>query len=92
MISPFIKKSQIHEEVLKSMYNHVADIIESHLDESEHLGDEDIKDIIEYFNSNLLRKNIDEVFFDDKSVDEIIDGLYDLIVSEYEEKIGDIPE
>ena len=87
-----LDSDSIHEEILKSMYNHVADIIESHLDESEHLGDEDIKDIIEYFNSNLLRKNIDEVFFDDKSVDEIIDGLYDLIVSEYEEKIGDIPE
>ena len=87
-----LDSDSIHEEILKSMYNHIADIVESHLDEAEHLGDEDIKDIIDYFNSNLLRKNIDEVFFDDKSVDEIIDGLYDLIVSEYEEKIKDIPE
>ena len=74
------------------MYNHVADIIESHLDDSEHLGEEDVKDIIEYFNSNLLRKKIDEKFFEDKSVDEIIDGITELITSEYEEKIKEIPE
>ena len=87
-----LDSESIHEEILKSMYNHVADIIESHLDDSEHLGEEDIKDIIEYFNSNLLRKKIDEKFFENKSVDEIIDGITGLITSEYEEKIKEIPE
>ena len=87
-----LDSESIHEEILKSMYNHVADTIESHLDDSEHLGEEDVKDIIEYFNSNLLRKKIDEKFFEDKSVDEIIDGITGLITSEYEEKIKDIPE
>ena len=87
-----LDSESIHEEILKSMYNHVADIIESHLDDSEHLGEEDVKDIIEYFNSNLLRKKIDENFFEDKSVDEIIDGITGLITSEYEEKIKEIPE
>ncbi len=87
-----LDSDSIHEEILKSMYNHVADIIESHLDDSEHLGEEDVKDIIEYFNSNLLRKKIDEKFFEDKSVDEIIDGITELITSEYEEKIKEIPE
>ena len=87
-----LDSESIHEEILKSMYNHVADIIESHLDDSEHLGEEDVKDIIEYFNSNLLRKKIDEKFFEDKSVDEIIDGITGLITSEYEEKIKEIPE
>ena len=87
-----LDSDSIHEEILKSMYNHVADIVESHLDDSEHLGEEDVKDIIEYFNSNLLRKKIDEKFFEDKSVDEIIDGITELITSEYEEKIKEIPE
>ena len=87
-----LDSDSIHEEILKSMYNHVADIIESHLDDSEHLGEEDVKDIIEYFNSNLLKKKIDEKFFENKSVDEIIDGITGLITSEYEEKIKDIPE
>ena len=42
-----LDSESIHEEILKSMYNHVADIIESYLDDSEHLGEEDVKDIIE---------------------------------------------
>ena len=87
-----LDSESIHEEVLKSMYNHIADTIENHLDQNEHLGEEDIKDIVEYFNSNLLRKKIDEKFFEDKDADGIIDGLYDIVVKEYEAKIKELPE
>ena len=87
-----LDSESIHEEVLKSMYNHIADTIENHLDNSDNLGEEDIKDIVEYFNSNLLRKKISEKFFEDKDADQIIDGLYDLAVKEYEAKIKDLPE
>ena len=87
-----LDSDSIHEEVLKSIYNHIADTVESHLDEHEHLGEEDIKDILEYVNSNLLRKKINEKFFEDKDADQIIDGIYDLVVKEYEAKIKDLPE
>ncbi len=87
-----LDSESIHEEVLKSIYNHIADTVESHLDEHEQLGEDDIRDIIEYFNSNLLRKKIDEKFFEDKDADQIIDGLNDLVVSEYEAKIKELPE
>ena len=87
-----LDSESIHEEILKGMYNHVADLIESHAGEDEKLEKEDIKDICEYVNSSLLRKNIDEEFFKDKSIDNIIDGITDLIVSEYEEKIKEIPD
>ena len=87
-----LDSESIHEEILKGMYNHVADLIESHAGEEEKLEKEDIKDICEYVNSSLLRKNIDEEFFKDKSIDNIIDGITDLIVSEYEEKIKEIPD
>ncbi len=87
-----LDSESIHEEVLKSIYNHIADTVESHLDEHEHLGEEDIKDILEYFNSNLLKKKIDEKFFEDKDADQIIDGLNELVVAEYEAKIKELPE
>ena len=87
-----LDSESIHEEILKGMYNHVADLIESHAGEEEKLEKEDIKDICEYVNSSLLRKNIDEEFFKDKSIDNIIDGITDLIISEYEEKIKEIPD
>lgn len=87
-----LDSESIHDEILKTIYNHIADLIESHCGESEHLDKQDIVDIIEYVNSNLLKKNIDEVFFENKSIDEIIDELTALITEEYEEKIKDIPE
>lgn len=87
-----LDSESIHDDILKTIYNHVADLIESHCGESEHLDKQDIVDIIEYVNSNLLKKNIDEVFFENKSIDEIIDELTALITEEYEEKIKDIPD
>ena len=87
-----LDSESIHDEILKTIYNHIADLIESHCGDSDHLDKQDIVDIIEYVNSNLLKKNIDEVFFENKSIDEIIDELTALITSEYEEKIKDIPE
>ena len=87
-----LDSESIHEEILKGMYNHIADLIESHAGEDESLDKDDIKDICEYVNSSLLRKNIDEKFFEDKSIDNIIDGITELIVSEYEEKIKEIPD
>ena len=87
-----LDSESIHDDILTTIYNHVADLIESHCGESEHLDKQDIVDIIEYVNSNLLKKNIDEVFFENKSIDEIIDELTALITEEYEEKIKDIPD
>ena len=87
-----LDSDSIHEEVLQSIYNHIADTVENHLDNNDKLGEEDIKDIIEYFNSNLLRKKIDEKFFEGKDADEMINGLNDLAVKEYEAKIKDLPE
>ena len=86
-----LDSESIHEDILKSMYNHIADLIESHIDENEELEEQDIKDILEYVNSNLLKKDIDAKFFEDKSIDDIIDGITELLVKEYEEKINEVP-
>lgn len=87
-----LDSESIHEDVLKGMYNHVADLLERHCDENEKLLEEDIKDIVEYVNTNLLREKIDKKFFENKDLDEMIDGLTELIQNEYEEKLKEIPE
>ena len=87
-----LDSESIHDEILKSMYNHVADLIDSHLDQDEKLGEQDIVDILEYVNSNLLSKSLKPDFFSDKSVDEIIDGIAQKVQKEYTDKIKDIPE
>ena len=87
-----LDSESIHDEVLKSIYNHIADTVEAHLDENDKLSEDDVVDIMEYVNSNLLREKIGRNFFYDKELDQIIEGLYDLVVAEYEKKISDIPK
>ena len=87
-----LDSESIHEEVLKGMYNHIADLLERHCDEEEKLLEEDIKDIVEYLNGNLLRNDIDKKFFKNKTLDEMIDELAKMLQDEYEEKIKDIPD
>lgn len=87
-----LDSESIHEDVLKGMYNHIADLLERHCDEEEHLLEDDIKDIVEYLNNNLLRDNIDKKFFENKTLDEMIDELTKIVQDEYEEKLKEIPD
>ena len=57
-----------------------------------YLTDQDITDILEFSNEHLLRNG---VLFDDLkklSSDEMIDFLYNKMLSEYDEKLKEIPE
>ncbi len=86
-----LDSDSIHEDVLKSMYNHIADLVESHLGDNDKLESNDISEILEYVNSNLLKKKLSDKFLDDKDVDGVIDSIYESVVNEYESKISDIP-
>ena len=87
-----LDKDDIHEEVLKSIYNHVADVVESHLLEDEsRLNEKDIDEILEYINSNLLRKDIKKEEINSLDIDDMIDYINEKVVKEYEDKINEIP-
>lgn len=86
-----LDSDSIHEDVLKSMYNHIADLVESHLGDNDKLESNDISEILEYVNSNLLKKKLSDKSLDDKDVDGVIDSIYESVVNEYESKISDIP-
>ena len=87
-----LDKDDIHEEVLKSMFNHIADIVESHLMEDQtKLNDTDIDEILEYINSNILRNNIKKEEVSSLSVDDMIDYINEKVVTEYENKVNEIP-
>ncbi len=87
-----LDNDNIHEEILKSMYNHIADLVESHIEKEEKLNDNDIKEILEYTNHNLLKKGIKSEEIKDKSVDDTIEYIYEKISNEYETKIKEIPD
>ncbi len=87
-----LDKDSIHDDVLKSMYNHITDLVESHLSDNDKLEDNDLSEILEYVNSNLLKKKIDIKELENKDVDGVIETIYDFVSKEYENKISEIPE
>ena len=89
--SDILNSDSIHEEVLKSIYNSIADLVEAHLDEKEHLSSDGLEKVLEYVNKNLLKNALNKDDFKDKSVDDVIEGIYTKVVGEYEEKVEEIP-
>ncbi len=87
-----LEKESIHETTMDTMRHHVEDLVKSHIAPEGSITQEDLKEIIETANENLLRHDVKEKDFDSLDEDKIIDKLYKLISTEYEEKIKDIPD
>ena len=85
-----LDSESIHDSILVAVENHVTDVVKSKLIDSEKLTKEDIQEIVEYFNT-LLREDIkfDEISSMDS--DAIIYFVKEKILSEYEEKIKELP-
>ena len=86
-----LDKDSIHEDVLNSMYNHIADVVDSHFDGNS-ITEEGLKQILEYVNGSLLRKKLKLDDIQGKNADEIINFVYDLVTKEYNKKLEEIPE
>ena len=87
-----LDSESIHETVLDTIHNHISDLVNSHLFPEGRLTNEDVKDIVEFVNENLLKKDIDKEDVDNRTPDEMINIITEKVVAEYEEKIKDIPE
>ncbi len=87
-----LDNESIHEKVLNTIYNHIADIVETHIAPENYLTDQDLSDIVNYANQNLLLKHMNFEDLKDRSTDEIIDTIYNKVVLEYENKLSKIPE
>ena len=85
-----LDSESIHDSILVAVENHVTDVVKSKLIDSEKLTKEDLQEIVEYFNT-LLREDIkfDEISSIDS--DAIIYFVKEKILSEYEEKIKELP-
>jgi len=87
-----LDNDSIHDTVLEAVKNHVTDLVKSHVYPEGYLTDNDLKEIVEFVNENLLKKDITVKSIKDKKEDEIIDSIYGSIVAEYEEKIKNVPK
>ena len=87
-----LDSDSIHEMILSSFRHHIEDLIKSHLAPEGYITDEDLKDIVEFANENLLKKDIKTTYLKDLDVDEMVDKLVKKVVKEYEDKLVDIPD
>ena len=88
-----LDSDSIHEQTLKLLENHITDIVNDHLIESNKLTDNDYDEILEATNENLLKKNriaLSEI--KGKPSSEVIDIISKLVINEYEEKLSTIEE
>ncbi len=86
-----LDNESIHETVLNTFYNHIADIVENHIPPENYLTDKDLSDIVNYANQNLLLKHMNFDELKDKSTDEVIETIHNKVVKEYENKLSKIP-
>ena len=87
-----LDNESIHDTVLKAVNNHVTDLVKSHTYPEGKLTEDDIKEIVEFANENLLKKELKVKDLEGRSEDDIIDIIYNIIVEEYEEKIKVVPK
>ena len=85
-----LDSESIHDSILVAVENHVTDVVKSKLIDSEKLTKEDLQEIVEYFNT-LLREDIKFDEISSMDPDAIIYFVKEKILSEYQEKIKELP-
>lgn len=84
--------NSIHEMVLTTFRHHIEDLVNSHIPPENYLTEDDYKEIREFVNENLLRKDLRLKDLEGKEPKELIDFLSKEVIDEYEDKIKDIQE
>ena len=88
-----LDSESIHEQTLKLLQDHVTELVNNHLIETNKLSDNDYDEILEAANENLLKNHriaLSEI--KGKTPEEVIELLSKLVIEDYEEKLKDIPQ
>ena len=82
----------IHDRVITTFRNVIADLCESHIEPEGYLTEGDKDEIVEYVNNNYLKKNnLKFVDIKDLNDEETVSYITDLVIDDYEKKIKDVP-
>jgi len=87
-----LDNESIHEMVLSTFRHHVEDLVKAHLAPEGYLTEEDYKEILEFVNENLLKKDLKLKDISSLKEEELIDYIAKAVIKEYEDKIKDIPQ
>ena len=88
-----LDSDSIHEQTLKLLRDHISDIVNDHLIETNKLSENDYSEILEATNENLLRHHritLSEI--KGKAPEDVIEFITKLVLEEYNEKIENFPE
>ena len=85
-----LDNENIHEMILDTLKNYCELQVESHLNDENKLASNELSELLEAVNE-LLRNKIEFKDIENKSIDEINSFIYDKFVTEYENKIKNIP-
>lgn len=86
-----LDNDSIHEMVLTTFRQHISDLVNSHLAPEGRLTELDYNEIVEFANNNLIRKDIELEEIVNKQPEDVIDVIAKVVISEYEEKLSEIP-
>ncbi len=88
-----LDKDSITDRVLQTFREYVENEVNNHLSEKDEFFNSDLENIMELFNSNLLKsKKIKLKDIENKKSEEIINYIYDIVVDDYNDKLKDVPE
>lgn len=84
-----LEDESIHEKVLQSFKNYVDNIIDRYLNSD---AEDKYKKLVDFLNKNLLRnKKVKDSKLSTKTDSEIKEEVLNLLINDYEEKIGKLP-
>ena len=87
-----LDNDSIHEMVLSTFRHHIEDLVKAHLAPEGYLNEDDYKEILEFVNENLLKKDIKLKEIESLKEEELIDYICKKVIKEYEDKLKDIPQ
>ncbi len=87
-----LDRDSIRDRVLTIFEDYVSYQVKSHMTDGTFL-DTDIENLMEYFNTNLLKsKKLKSKDIKDKSIEEINKFIYNIVIEDYKNKLKDISE
>ncbi len=85
-----LDSESIHETILETFKNYVSDVVFEHTLDGK-FNEDDISEMIEYFDNELGVKLVDDDF-DVDSIDNTTENIYNKIVNSFNGKITELPD
>ena len=87
-----LDSDSIHSITLEHFKNHIANIVNSHLIDSNKLTGLDVTEILETVNENLLKNDLSVDELEELDPESLIETIYEHVCEEYEAKLEQFPD